>query len=240
MASWCRNSRPKFSDALRYHETEMTRREILNSMAAAAIAARSQAAAEPLTVEAGPDRIVVLNGRTYLRGWAAHGKRPHARDPWEKQPPQPPPAEPGTKFAWTKIAGPGEVKFANPAELVTTATFSKPGAYTLGLSADNGQAKASSTLDRLGRAAAAPAAARSRLHEELPDRQPALERPRQGADGQLDSPLHRRHQPHRRHARRRAASTTSSRPARSCAASRTARTRATSSPTPGSTRPSRR
>ena len=115
-------------------------------MAAAAIAARSQAAAEPLTVEAGPDRIVVLNGRTYLRGWAAHGKRPHARDPWEKQPPQPPPAEPGTKFAWTKIAGPGEVKFANPAELVTTATFSKPGAYTLGLSADNGQAKASSTL----------------------------------------------------------------------------------------------
>ena len=127
-------------------KTEMTRREILNSLAAAAIAAQSQAAEAPLTVEAGPDRIVVLNGRTYLRGWAGHGQRPHARDPWEKQPPQPPPAEPGTKFAWTKIAGPGDVKFANPAELVTTATFSKPGAYTLRLTADNGQAKASSTL----------------------------------------------------------------------------------------------
>ena len=131
-------------------KTKMTRREILNSVAAAAVAPATAAApspdAAPLSAEAGPDRVVVLNGRTYLQGWAGHGKRPPSRAPWEKQPPQPAPAEPGTKFAWTKIVGPGEVKFANPAELVTTATFTRLGAYTLELTADNGQAKAASTL----------------------------------------------------------------------------------------------
>jgi len=131
-------------------KTEFTRRQILGSVAAAAaapaIGASQTPAAPALNVEAGADRIVMLQGKTYLRGWAGYGQRPHAKDPWEKQPPQPAPAEPGTKFEWTKASGPGDVQFQNQRELITTATFSQPGEYTLQLSADNGKAKPASTL----------------------------------------------------------------------------------------------
>ena len=131
-------------------KAELTRREILASVAAAAAAPAIGAAQTPATpqlnVEAGPDRIVMLQGKTYLRGWAGYGQRPHAKDPWEKQPPQPAPAEPGTRFQWSKASGPGDVAFQNAGELITTATFSKTGDYTLKLVADNGTAKPSSTL----------------------------------------------------------------------------------------------
>ncbi len=127
---------------------ELTRREILNSIAAVAavrgVAAAQTADAPPLNVEAGADRIVMLNGKTYLRGWAGHGQRPRPRDPWTKQPAQPPPAEPGTRYQWSKASGPGEVAFENPRELITTATFSKTGNYALKLAANDG--KAVSTL----------------------------------------------------------------------------------------------
>ena len=55
--------------------------------------------------------------------------------------------------------------------------------------------------ERLGGNAAARQAARSRLHQELQDQQQVLECPRQGADRQLDSALHRHHQPQRCDAR---------------------------------------
>lgn len=103
--------------------------------------------APSLNVEAGVDRIVVIQGKTYLRGWAGYGKRPRAKDPWEKQPPQPAPAEPGTTFQWAKASGPGEVVFENSSGLTTTAKFSKTGEYTLRLTAANGSGqRVSSTL----------------------------------------------------------------------------------------------
>jgi hypothetical protein len=48
---------------------------------------------------------------------------------------------------WSKESGPGEVKFEDAKALVTTATFTTPGAYVLKLTADNGQGKNSSTLN---------------------------------------------------------------------------------------------
>lgn len=131
------------------HET--TRRELLSSIAAAAAAPGIATAQTPetpsLRVEAGVDRITVLRGKTYLRGWAGYGQRPRARDPWAKQPRQPAPAEPGTKFEWSKVSGPGEVAFQDSHQPITTGTFSKPGEYTLKLTADNGKTKPFSTLN---------------------------------------------------------------------------------------------
>src|SRR4051812_8675829 len=98
---------------------------------------------------AGIDRVVVLPGKTYLRGWAGYGepprRGPRRPQPNDTTPPQVPPGPP-PKVKWTKQSGPGKVTFADPSALITTATFSAPGAYTLELTADDGQAKASSTL----------------------------------------------------------------------------------------------
>ncbi len=178
---------------------------------------------------AGIDRVVILPGKTYLRGWAGYG-----------EPRKPLTSGPAPAITWEKDSGPGKVTFADPKALITTATFSTPGAYVLKLTADNGQSQSRFDAECPGRDSASGQAARRRLHEELQDQQPALERARQGADRQLDSALHRPDQPHRHRSRAPAASTTSSRRARSCAASRTAATRATCSPTPGSTRRSSR
>jgi len=52
------------------------------------------------------------------------------------------PNPPGlTTTSWTKLSGLGEVTFADMADPATTATFSDPGAYTLRLSADDGEIK---------------------------------------------------------------------------------------------------
>ena len=40
---------------------------------------------------------------------------------------------------WTQESGPGVVTFAGPTAVDTTATFSQPGTYVLGLTADDGQ-----------------------------------------------------------------------------------------------------
>ena len=53
---------------------------------------------------------------------------------------------PGT-FNWSKESGPGTVTFENPKSLVTTASFSAPGAYVLKLTANVGGATASSTFN---------------------------------------------------------------------------------------------
>lgn len=76
----------------------------------------------PPVVRAGVDRVVMLGGRTYLRGSiqslvgsvdAANAK-------------------------WTKTSGPGTVTFADERSPVTTATFSEPGDYVLELTGGEG------------------------------------------------------------------------------------------------------
>ncbi len=72
----------------------------------------------PPVVDAGVDRSVVSDGRTYLSGkvtWLEDSSKNRAR--------------------WVKTAGPGAVVFANAASPVTTATFSQPGDYALALEA---------------------------------------------------------------------------------------------------------
>jgi DUF1680 family protein len=105
--------------------------------------------------DAGIDRVTVLPGKTYLRGWAGYGDPPTTKPPrrpprgQQETPPTPPPTGPEPTVVWSKESGPGTVTFADPKAPVTTATFSKPGAYVIKLSADNGRMKASSTLNVL-------------------------------------------------------------------------------------------
>jgi uncharacterized protein len=114
------------------------------SRAAGAGAGRGAA---PVNGVAGVDRVVVLPGKTYLRGWAGYGEPPRRgprRQPADSIPPAPTGPTPTTR--WSKVSGPGRVTFADPAALITTATFSAPGAYVLQLTARNGETTASSTL----------------------------------------------------------------------------------------------
>ena len=72
----------------------------------------------PPVIDAGVDRSVVSDGRTYLSGkvtWLEDSSSNRAR--------------------WVKTAGPGAVVFADAASTVTTATFSQPGDYMLALDA---------------------------------------------------------------------------------------------------------
>jgi DUF1680 family protein len=140
-------------------KTRITRRELLESVGKAAVASAVlgpvvEAAvgaavpiAPPLAAVAGPDRIAVLPGGTYLNGWAGYGEPPGRQ---RRRPGQPPPAAespgPPPHVKWTKQSGPGTVTFADPAAPVTTATFSAPGAYVLRFAADGGSATAASTL----------------------------------------------------------------------------------------------
>ena len=53
------------------------------------------------------------------------------------------PGSPGSvTLRWSKVSGPGNVTFGNPAALATGATFSTPGTYTIQLSADDGEVTA--------------------------------------------------------------------------------------------------
>ena len=146
-------------------KTGVSRREIFSAAGkAAAVAAMapvvqtaivSCAMAEgeaPLNAVAGVDRVTILPGKTYLRGWAGYGDPPRPerfRGPQATPAPAPPPAPggPAPTALWSKESGPGEVKFADSKALITTATFTTPGAYVLKLTADNGQTKSSSTLN---------------------------------------------------------------------------------------------
>jgi DUF1680 family protein len=72
----------------------------------------------PPIIDAGVDRSVVSNGRTYLSGkvrWLEDSRQNIAR--------------------WVKTAGPGAVAFADSISPETTATFSEPGDYVLTLEA---------------------------------------------------------------------------------------------------------
>jgi uncharacterized protein len=76
------------------------------------------APALPPVVDAGVDRSVVSDGKTYLSGKVS----------WLQDSPQ-------NMAKWKKSAGPGAVTFASAAAPVTTATFSQPGDYVLALEA---------------------------------------------------------------------------------------------------------
>ena len=72
----------------------------------------------PPIVAAGDDRVVMLGGKTYLVGsvQAMQAKDNSSPD-----------------ATWSKLEGPGEVVFADPKAVVTTATLSTPGDYILQL-----------------------------------------------------------------------------------------------------------
>jgi DUF1680 family protein len=104
----------------------------------------------PLNSAAGLDRVTILPGKTYLRGWAGYGSPPKPPTRGRGAQAAPPPATPtGPAFTtmWSRESGPGAVTFAGPKALITTATFTSPGAYVLKLTADNGQTKTFSTLN---------------------------------------------------------------------------------------------
>ena len=85
----------------------------------------------PPVVVAGLDRSVMLNGTTCLAGTVKSLKN----DPG------------GTTVTWSKASGPGEVRFADPNALKTTATFSALGDYVLRLTGAAGALSSASTLN---------------------------------------------------------------------------------------------
>jgi DUF1680 family protein len=142
------------------NQVKLSRRQMLGRTAGSAIAApllqsailsgASAADSPTLTGVAGIDRVTILPGKTYLRGWAGYGTPPQSNRPRPGQPaPEPEPPPTGSEFTtlWTKESGPGDVHFADPKALITTASFTAPGAYVLRLTADNGQTRTGSTLN---------------------------------------------------------------------------------------------
>jgi DUF1680 family protein len=138
-------------------ENRPTRRQVLRTTGSvmispliqSAIISCAGAAETGLKGVAGIDRVTILPGKTYLRGWAGYGDPPRSNQNRGRQTSAASPAPSGPPFTamWTKDSGPGEVRFADPKALITTATFSTPGAYVLRLTVDNGASKDSSTLD---------------------------------------------------------------------------------------------
>lgn len=105
-----------------------------------------------LNAVAGVDRVTILPGKTYLHGWAGYGDPPRPPRPFgprasDSPPPVPAPTGPTPTVLWSKESGPGDVKFEDSKALITTATFTTPGAYVLKMTADNGRSKSSSMLN---------------------------------------------------------------------------------------------
>jgi DUF1680 family protein len=73
----------------------------------------------PPRVSAGVERVVVRGGKTHLSGRVQSLTRGGAKTP----------------TAWSKVAGPGAVKFEDASAVETTATFAEPGEYVLALTA---------------------------------------------------------------------------------------------------------
>jgi len=80
--------------------------------------------------EAGPDRIVVLPGTTWLNGAARDDGKPG----------------PSLKVQWARTSGPGRIRFDKPTALETTARFSRPGDYRVTLTANDGRLSAEDHL----------------------------------------------------------------------------------------------
>jgi len=144
----------------------MTRREMLGTMGKAAAVSvvlpplphgllwndgMSPLQEASLAAQAGPDRVVVLPGKTYINSWVGYGLPPDQRPRRRRGEPEPPPPPTGPEpsLLWTQESGPGTVAFENPYAPVTTATFSAPGAYEVTLTADNGEETVTSTFEVL-------------------------------------------------------------------------------------------
>jgi uncharacterized protein len=82
----------------------------------------------PPIVKAGVDRDVMTGGKTYLSGSAKS-------------------VTPLTKMKWTKVSGPGKVRFEDADTAVTTATFTVPGDYVLSFTGKEGKLTASATIN---------------------------------------------------------------------------------------------
>ena len=107
-----------------------------------------QAPSTALNAIAGVDRVVMKAGKTYLNAWVGYGEPRRGRQGGRGQAtaaPAPPPG-PAPTATWSKVSGPGTIAFGDASAVVTTAKFSDPGEYVIQLVADNGTAKASSTL----------------------------------------------------------------------------------------------
>jgi len=81
-------------------------------------------------VRAGVDRVVVLPGKTHLRGTVRDDGKANA----------------SPAIAWSKVSGPGTATFEDAASAVTAASFSAEGRYVLKLTANDGQLAGSDTL----------------------------------------------------------------------------------------------
>ena len=75
------------------------------------------------------DRVVVLDGKTYLSG-SVKTLKPGSQ----------------SETVWSKVSGHGKVTFADAHSPLTTATFSEPGEYELKLTAGKGALSVSSTV----------------------------------------------------------------------------------------------
>ena len=73
-------------------------------------------------VDAGPDRVVVEGGKTYLDASVVTAGQPG----------------PNASLRWTKLSGPGDITFVNDCSPATSAVFSAPGDYTVGVSVTSG------------------------------------------------------------------------------------------------------
>jgi len=82
----------------------------------------------PPKTKAGVDRVVILNGITYLDGQVQTLN------------------DSDTSVRWTKVEGPGNVEFADASAISTTATFDQVGDYTLAMTASVGELSGDSTL----------------------------------------------------------------------------------------------
>src|SRR5258707_6495461 len=106
------------------NQGKLSRRQMLGRTAGSAIAApllqsailSGAAAADTPTLNgvAGIDRVAILPGKTYLRGWVGYGapqpqsnRQPRTRDP----PPAPPPTGPEFSSLWSKETVSVEVHF---------------------------------------------------------------------------------------------------------------------------------
>lgn len=83
----------------------------------------------PPIVTAGPDRTVVVSGKTFLSASVKSAKNATAG-----------------KMKWEKVSGAGEVSFADASAAATTAAFSALGDYVLRFTAGDGELAASDTL----------------------------------------------------------------------------------------------
>ena len=84
-----------------------------------------------ITVNAGPDQVLVFPATATLTGSASDSN---------------PPLGSTLALTWYQVSGPGTATFANPASPATTVTFSAPGVYDLRLSATDGIYTASSDV----------------------------------------------------------------------------------------------